>query len=63
MAKTSPQEPAAIQARLTRLLQRRRELDILLNALERYLKFLDQEPHESAFRIPRKAVGGRHKAA
>jgi hypothetical protein len=54
MAKFSPKVPAAIQARIFLLQERRRELNVLIDAMERYIRYLAVEPTsiESARKCP-----------
>ncbi len=64
MAKPSPTSPGAIQARLRQLRRRRNELTQLIDAVERYLKFLAIEPTSiTEARLRQAKVSGQRRKA
>jgi hypothetical protein len=63
MAKSSPKEPAVIQAELSRLRRRRTELNELIDRVERYLKFLAVAPASLDAKEIEEGPACRRKAA
>jgi len=63
MSKSSPPVPVAIQAKLSSLRRRHMEITQLIDAVERYLKFLAVEPASMDAAKVRKGPSHRRQAA